>query len=90
MKLSGNASVSDERFSPLDRNILISVNSCYLQSCKEQRGGASSVTIIKYAIKKYPSVEMDKKTKNLYKKALKRLVEKGAVRQVSSHFLLYI
>lgn len=55
----------------------------YLQSCKEQRGGASSVTIIKYAIKKYPSVEMDKKTKNLYKKALKRLVEKGAVRQVT-------
>ncbi|XP_056591630.1 heterochromatin protein 1-binding protein 3 [Triplophysa dalaica] len=53
-----------------------------IESCKEQRGGASSVTIIKYAIKKYPSVEMDKKTKNLYKKALKRLVEKGAVRQL--------
>uniref|UniRef100_A0A673FS71 Heterochromatin protein 1-binding protein 3 n=1 Tax=Sinocyclocheilus rhinocerous TaxID=307959 RepID=A0A673FS71_9TELE len=31
---------------------------------------------------KYPSVEMDKKTKNLYKRALKRMVERGTVKQV--------
>ncbi len=53
----------------------------YLQSCKE-RSGTSSVTIVKYVMKKYPSVEMDKKTKNLYKRALKRMVEKGTVKQV--------
>ncbi|XP_051957044.1 heterochromatin protein 1-binding protein 3-like [Xyrauchen texanus] len=52
-----------------------------IESCKE-RGGVSAFTIIKYVEKKYPSVEMDKKTKNLYKKAMKRMVEKGAVRQL--------
>lgn len=66
----------------------------YLQSCKE-RSGASSITIMKYVMKKYPSVEMDKKTKNLYKRALKRLVEKGTVKQVicsltHEYFLFYI
>lgn len=52
-----------------------------IQSCKE-RSGTSSVTIVKYVMKKYPSVEMDKKTKNLYKRALKRMVEKGTVKQL--------
>lgn len=65
----------------------------YPQSCKE-RSGASSITIMKYVMKKYPSVEMDKKTKNLYKRALKRLVEKGTVKQVicnltHKYFLFY-
>lgn len=68
----------------------------YPQSCKE-RSGVSSITIMKYVMKKYPSVEMDKKTKNLYKRALKRLVERGTVKQVicnlyltHKYFLFYI
>jgi len=66
----------------------------YPQSIKE-RSGASSITIMKYVMKKYPSVEMDKKTKNLYKRALKRLVERGTVKQViwdltHKYFLFYI
>lgn len=66
----------------------------YPQGCKE-RSGISSITIMKYVMKKYPSVEMDKKTKNLYKRALKRLVERGTVKQVicnltHQYFLFYI
>ncbi|TRY57407.1 hypothetical protein DNTS_026602, partial [Danionella cerebrum] len=52
-----------------------------IESCKE-RSGISSITIVKKVMKKYPSVEMDKKTKNLYKRALKRMVEKGIVKQL--------
>ncbi|KAL0180786.1 hypothetical protein M9458_023192, partial [Cirrhinus mrigala] len=56
------------------------ISTIYLQSCKE-RSGISAITIMKYVMKKYPSVEMDKKTKNLYKRALKRMVERGTVKQ---------
>ncbi|KAI2659034.1 Heterochromatin protein 1-binding protein 3 [Labeo rohita] len=52
-----------------------------IESCKERRG-ISAITIMKYVMKKYPSVEMDKKTKNLYKRALKRMVERGTVKQL--------
>ncbi|XP_026881012.2 heterochromatin protein 1-binding protein 3 isoform X2 [Electrophorus electricus] len=52
-----------------------------IQNCKE-RTGASVFTIMKYVTKKYSTMEMDKRTKSLYKRALKRLVEKGAVKQL--------
>ncbi|XP_051531726.1 heterochromatin protein 1-binding protein 3 [Myxocyprinus asiaticus] len=77
------AAISSKRFAatslsqPKVEEIIIEA----IESCKE-RGGVSAVTMIKYVKKKYPSVEMDKKTKNQYKKALKRMVEKGAVKQL--------
>ncbi|XP_053509469.1 heterochromatin protein 1-binding protein 3 isoform X1 [Ictalurus furcatus] len=52
-----------------------------IQNCKE-RSGASIFTIMKYVTKKYSSMEMDKRTKSQYKKAMKKLVEKGAVKQL--------
>ncbi|XP_062842299.1 heterochromatin protein 1-binding protein 3 [Trichomycterus rosablanca] len=52
-----------------------------IQSCKD-RAGASIFTIMKFVMKKYSSMEMDKRTKSLYKRALKRLVEKGTVKQL--------
>ncbi|XP_076862966.1 heterochromatin protein 1-binding protein 3 [Brachyhypopomus gauderio] len=52
-----------------------------IQNCKD-RSGASIFTIMKYVTKKYSTMEMDKRTKSLYKRALKRLVEKGAVKQL--------
>lgn len=51
------------------------------QNCKD-RSGASIFTIMKYVTKKYSSMEMDKRTKSQYKRAMKKLVEKGAVKQV--------
>ncbi|MCI4390355.1 hypothetical protein PGIGA_G00121770 [Pangasianodon gigas] len=52
-----------------------------IQNCKE-RSGASIFTIMKYVTKKYSSMEMDKRTKSQYKRAMKKLVEKGAVKQL--------
>ncbi|XP_048029189.1 heterochromatin protein 1-binding protein 3 [Megalobrama amblycephala] len=75
--ISANKLASASLSQPKVEEILIEA----IESCKE-RSGASSITIMKYVMKKYPSVEMDKKTKNLYKRALKRLVEKGTVKQL--------
>ncbi|XP_060714175.1 heterochromatin protein 1-binding protein 3 [Tachysurus vachellii] len=52
-----------------------------IQNCKE-RSGASIFTIMKYVMKKYSSMEMDKRTKSQYKRAMKKLVEKGVVKQL--------
>ncbi|XP_060766872.1 heterochromatin protein 1-binding protein 3 isoform X2 [Neoarius graeffei] len=52
-----------------------------IQNCKE-RSGASIFTIMKYVTRKYSSMEMDKRTKSQYKRAMKKLVEKGAVKQL--------
>ncbi|KAK3512677.1 hypothetical protein QTP70_022631 [Hemibagrus guttatus] len=52
-----------------------------IQNCKE-RSGASIFTIMKYVTKKYSSMEMDKRTKSQYKRAMKKLVEKGLVKQL--------
>ncbi|KAM9443743.1 heterochromatin protein 1-binding protein 3 isoform 2-T2 [Clarias gariepinus] len=52
-----------------------------IQNCKE-RSGASIFTIMKYVTKKYSSMEMDKRTKSQYKRAMKKLVEKGVVKQL--------
>ncbi|XP_067287662.1 heterochromatin protein 1-binding protein 3 [Pseudorasbora parva] len=75
--ISANKLASASLSQPKVEEILIEA----IESCKE-RSGASSITIMKYVMKKYPSVEMDKKTKNLYKRALKRMVEKGTVKQL--------
>lgn len=75
--ISANKLASTSLSQPKVEEIIIEA----IESCKE-RSGASTITIVKYVMKKYPSVEMDKKTKNLYKRALKRMVEKGTVKQL--------
>ncbi|KAI5622982.1 heterochromatin protein 1-binding protein 3 [Silurus asotus] len=52
-----------------------------IQNCKD-RSGASIFTIMKYVTKKYSSMEMDKRTKSQYKRAMKKLVERGTVKQL--------
>lgn len=52
-----------------------------IQNCKE-RTGTSIYTIMKFILNKYTSMEMDKRTKSMYKRGLKRLVEKGVVKQL--------
>ncbi|KAL7843339.1 hypothetical protein AOLI_G00248510 [Acnodon oligacanthus] len=64
-------------FQPKVEEILLDA----IQNCKD-RNGASIFTIMKYIVKKYSPMELDKRTKSLYKRALKRLVEKGAVKQL--------
>uniref|UniRef100_A0A3B4DMP5 Heterochromatin protein 1-binding protein 3 n=1 Tax=Pygocentrus nattereri TaxID=42514 RepID=A0A3B4DMP5_PYGNA len=64
-------------FQPKVEEILLDA----IQNCKD-RNGASIFTIMKYIMKKYSPMELDKRTKSLYKRALKRLVEKGAVKQL--------
>ncbi|XP_007251451.3 heterochromatin protein 1-binding protein 3 isoform X2 [Astyanax mexicanus] len=64
-------------FQPKVEEILLDA----IQNCKE-RNGASIFTIMKYIMKKYSPMELDKRTKSLYKRALKKLVEKGAVKQL--------
>ncbi|MFT7814151.1 heterochromatin protein 1-binding protein 3 [Arapaima gigas] len=51
-----------------------------IQACKD-KSGASTYAIRNYIVKKYASLELDKK-KFLIRKALKRLVEKGVVKQL--------
>ncbi|XP_052465315.1 heterochromatin protein 1-binding protein 3 [Carassius gibelio] len=75
--ISANKLASTSLSQPRVEEIMIEA----IESCKE-RSGMSTITIMKYVMKKYPSVEMDKKTKNLYKRALKRMVEKGTVKQL--------
>uniref|UniRef100_A0A8C1KMC7 Heterochromatin protein 1-binding protein 3 n=1 Tax=Cyprinus carpio TaxID=7962 RepID=A0A8C1KMC7_CYPCA len=74
--ISANKLASTSLSQPRVEEIMIEA----IESCKE-RSGISTITIMKYVMKKYPSVEMDKKTKNIYKRALKRMVEKGTVKQ---------
>lgn len=52
------------------------------QACQE-KSGASSFAVTKYIMKKYASLELEKR-KFLLKKALTRLVQKGVVKQVQS------
>uniref|UniRef100_A0A8C1QKY5 Heterochromatin protein 1-binding protein 3 n=1 Tax=Cyprinus carpio TaxID=7962 RepID=A0A8C1QKY5_CYPCA len=75
--ISANKLASTSLSQPRVEEIMIEA----IESCKE-RSGISTITIMKYVMKKYPSVEMDKKTKNIYKRALKRMVEKGTVKQL--------
>ncbi|XP_029908166.1 heterochromatin protein 1-binding protein 3 isoform X2 [Myripristis murdjan] len=51
-----------------------------IQSC-EEKGGVSSKTFMKYIAKKYPGLDLDKR-KFLIKKALKKHVEKGTLKQL--------
>lgn len=51
-----------------------------IQSCKE-RTGASAFSILKYIMNKYDFLELDKR-KFLLRKSMKRLVEKGAIKQL--------
>lgn len=53
-----------------------------LQSCND-RSGVSYQSVMKYIVKKYPVMELDKK-KFLIKKALKKHLEKGTIKQVES------
>lgn len=57
-------------------------NSCSLQSCNN-RSGVSYQSVLKYIVKKYPGMELDKK-KFLIKKAMKKHLEKGTIKQVNS------
>lgn len=51
-----------------------------LQSC-DDRGGVSYQSLLKYIGKKYPEMEIEKK-KFLIKKAMKKHLEKGTIKQV--------
>ncbi|XP_048879444.1 heterochromatin protein 1-binding protein 3 isoform X2 [Brienomyrus brachyistius] len=51
-----------------------------IQACQE-KSGASSFAVTKYIMKKYASLELEKR-KFLLKKALTRLVQKGVVKQL--------
>lgn len=51
-----------------------------LQSC-DDRGGVSYQSLLKYIGKKYPGMEIEKK-KFLIKKAMKKHLEKGTIKQV--------
>ncbi|KAL2090485.1 hypothetical protein ACEWY4_012748 [Coilia grayii] len=51
-----------------------------IQNCKE-RSGASAFVILKYIMSKYGFLELDKR-KFLLRQSMKRLVEKGAIKQL--------
>lgn len=51
-----------------------------LQSC-DDKGGVSYQSVLKYIGKKYPGVEIERK-KFLLKKAMKKHLEKGTIKQV--------
>lgn len=51
-----------------------------VESCKEKTG-ASAHSVMKFIVKKYPTLELDKR-KYLLKKALQRQVERGTIRQL--------
>lgn len=51
-----------------------------LQSCSN-KAGVSYQSVMKYIVKKYPGMEIEKK-KFLLKKAMKKHVEKGTIKQV--------
>lgn len=51
-----------------------------LQSCNN-KAGVSYQSVLKYIVKKYPGVEIEKK-KFLLKKAMKKHLEKGTIKQV--------
>jgi len=49
----------------------------------EDRSGISTVSLMKYIMKNYPALELDRKKKKfLLKKALKRQIEKGTIKQL--------
>lgn len=52
----------------------------FLQSCNN-RSGVSYQSVLKYIMKKYPGMEQEKK-KFLIKKAMKKHLEKGTIKQV--------
>uniref|UniRef100_A0A3P8Y0W4 Heterochromatin protein 1-binding protein 3 n=1 Tax=Esox lucius TaxID=8010 RepID=A0A3P8Y0W4_ESOLU len=51
-----------------------------VESCKEKTG-ASAHSVMKYIVNKYPNLELDKR-KFLLKKALKKQLEKGTIKQL--------
>lgn len=53
-----------------------------LQSCND-KSGVSYQSVMKYIVRKYPGMELDKK-KFLIKKAMKKHLEKGTIKQVKS------
>ncbi|XP_042336188.1 heterochromatin protein 1-binding protein 3 isoform X1 [Sceloporus undulatus] len=59
----------------MDAILIEAIKACY------QKGGASVVAIRKYIINKYPSLELERRG-FLLKQALKRELERGAIRQV--------
>ncbi|XP_037535108.1 heterochromatin protein 1-binding protein 3 isoform X2 [Nematolebias whitei] len=48
----------------------------------QDKAGISFQSLMKYILKKYPNMELDKKKKFLIKKAMKKHVEKGTVKQL--------
>ncbi|XP_013864955.1 heterochromatin protein 1-binding protein 3 [Austrofundulus limnaeus] len=48
----------------------------------KDKAGISFQSLMKYILKKYPNMELDKKKKFLIKKAMKKHVEKGTVKQL--------
>uniref|UniRef100_A0A8D2JIX9 Heterochromatin protein 1-binding protein 3 n=1 Tax=Varanus komodoensis TaxID=61221 RepID=A0A8D2JIX9_VARKO len=59
----------------MDAILVEAIKACY------QKGGASVVAIRKYIISRYPSLELERRG-YLLKQALKRELERGAIRQV--------
>lgn len=55
--------------------------SVFLQSCNS-KAGVSYQSVLKYIVNEYPGMEIEKK-KFLLKKAMKKLLEKGAIKQVA-------
>ncbi len=53
-----------------------------MQSCND-KSGVSYQSVMKYIVRKYPGMELDKK-KFLIKKAMKKHLEKGTIKQVKS------
>lgn len=69
-------------FSCYLKNILLISSPLSLQSCND-RFGVSYQSVMKYIVKKYPGMELDKK-KFLIKKAMKKHLEKGTIKQVKT------
>lgn len=53
-----------------------------LQSCSS-KAGVSYQSVLKYIVTKYPGMEIEKK-KFLIKKAMKKHLEKGTIKQVQA------
>ncbi|KAL0978499.1 hypothetical protein UPYG_G00171300 [Umbra pygmaea] len=71
----GNKSISSMQLPRMEDILMDAVSSC------KEKTGASSVSLMKYIVKKYPNLELDKR-KFLIKKALNKHLEKGTIKQL--------
>lgn len=78
---AGQAASPPPRWAGCLADLLLLSQACY------QKGGASVVAIRKYIIGKYASLELERRG-YLLKQALKRELERGVIRQVSSRQVL--